>query len=76
MRSATAVNASVNAAQMERAAMIERSTSGAESSGRLSTGREEVLLNLDLSDLVLPKVNDLNVDGLKSSWLARLFGKN
>jgi hypothetical protein len=76
MRSATAVNTSINAAQMERSAMLERSASGAESRGRLSTGREEVLLNLDLSDLVLPKVNDLNVDGLKSSWLSRLFGKN
>ena len=36
--------------------------------------QEEQLLNLDLSDLSLPKVNDLHVDGMKRSWLARLFG--
>jgi len=37
--------------------------------------QEEQLLNLDLSDLSIPKVNDLHVDGLKSSWFSRLFGR-
>ncbi|HVY23771.1 MAG TPA: hypothetical protein VG962_10515 [Steroidobacteraceae bacterium] len=37
--------------------------------------QEEKLLNLNLSDLSIPKMNDLHVDGLnKRSWLARLFG--
>lgn len=37
--------------------------------------QEEQLLNLNLSDLSLPKVNDLHVDGLKRSWFSRLFGR-
>lgn len=37
--------------------------------------QEEQLLNLDLSDLSIPKVNDLHVDGLKRSWFSRLFGR-
>jgi hypothetical protein len=41
----------------------------------LTGQQEEALLKLDLSDLVLPKVNDLHVDGLKSSWLSRLVGR-
>lgn len=69
MRSATA-NASVTAAQLERAA------ASMESRPRLQSGKEEVLLKLDLSDLVLPRINDLHVDGLKRSWLSRLFGRN
>lgn len=43
---------------------------------RLESGKEEVLLKLDLSDLVLPKVDNLHVDGLKSSWFSRLFGRH
>ncbi len=35
---------------------------------------EEQLLNLNLSDLSIPKVNDLRVDGFKRSWFSRLFG--
>ena len=70
MRSANAVTASVSAAQMER------SMPGAAQRMRLESGKEEVLLRLDLSDLVLPKVNDLQVDGLRSNWFARLFGKH
>jgi len=35
---------------------------------------EEQLLNLNLSDLSIPKMNDLRVDGLKPSLLSRLFG--
>lgn len=69
MRSATAAAAPVNATQMER------SLSGATARMRLESGKEEALLKVDLSDLVLPKVNDLHVDGLKSNWFARLFGK-
>jgi hypothetical protein len=36
--------------------------------------QEEQLLNLNLSDLSIPKMNDLRVDGFKRSWFARLFG--
>ena len=37
--------------------------------------QEEKLLNLNLSDLAIPKMNDLHVDGLnKRSLLSRLFG--
>ena len=36
--------------------------------------QEEQLLNLNLSDLSIPKVNDLKVDGFKPSWFSRLFG--
>lgn len=43
---------------------------------RLVSGRDETLLKLDLSDLVLPKLDNLQVDGLKSSWLSRLFGRH
>ncbi|MGC3981661.1 MAG: hypothetical protein QM808_10395 [Steroidobacteraceae bacterium] len=65
MRSATA---NVAAAPLERSV-------AAEPRMRADHRREESLLKLDLSDLVLPKVNDLHVDGLKSSWLSRLLGK-
>jgi hypothetical protein len=69
MRSATATATPATAAQMER-------TMAAVKGGvRLESGREEHLLKVDLSDLVLPKVNNLHVDGLKPNWLARLFGK-
>jgi hypothetical protein len=69
MRSATAAAPALNAAQMEQAMAAVKGRV------RLESGKEEVLLKVDLSDLVLPKVNDLHVDGLKSSWFARLFGK-
>ena len=36
---------------------------------------EDELIKLDLSDLALPKINDLQVDGLKASFWSRLFGK-
>jgi len=36
---------------------------------------EETLLKLDLSDLTVPVINDLQVDGLRSSWLSRLLGR-
>jgi len=35
---------------------------------------EEQLLNLNLSDLSIPKMNDLHVEGFKKSWFSRLFG--
>jgi hypothetical protein len=69
MRSATATAVSNNAAQMDRA------LAAVKSGVRLESGREEKLLKVDLSDLVLPKVNDLHVDGLKQNWFARLFAK-
>lgn len=40
------------------------------------TGREEeALLKVNLSDLDLPKVNNLKVDGLDKPWWAALLGK-
>lgn len=41
----------------------------------LPAAEEEAVLQLNLKDLDLPKVHDLNVEGLKPSWLERLFGK-
>ncbi|MGE0115519.1 MAG: hypothetical protein AB7T07_11650 [Steroidobacteraceae bacterium] len=72
MTSAIVANAPLNTLQRERV------TPQAEPQPRvrLESGREEVLLKLDLSDLVLPKVHDLHVDGLKRSWWSRLFGKH
>jgi hypothetical protein len=69
MRSATAAAPSANTAQMEQA------TAAVNGRVRLQSAKEEMLLKVDLSDLVLPKVNDLQVDGLKANWFARLFGK-
>jgi hypothetical protein len=66
MRSATAATASVP---------LERAMAQAEPRIHLSD-RNETLLKIDLSDLVLPKVNDLHVDGLKRSWLSRLFSRH
>jgi len=65
MRPATATVANA-------APQTERPVSGR---ARFDSSREESLLKVDLSDLVLPKVNDLHVDGLKPNWFARLFGK-
>ncbi len=64
MRAATAASAP-----------LERPVAHAEPRMRLSD-HDEALLKIDLSDLVLPKVNDLNVDGLKTSWFSRLFGRH
>ena len=36
--------------------------------------KEEQLLNLNLSDLSIPKMNDLRVEGFKRTWFSRLFG--
>jgi hypothetical protein len=42
----------------------------------LTMGKEEAaVLKLDLSDLALPKVGGLQVDGFKPSFFERLFGK-
>ena len=42
----------------------------------LTMGTEEAaVLKLDLSDLSLPKVGGLQVDGFKPTFLERLFGK-
>lgn len=53
----------------------ERSAAPSEMRFGLSD-RDETLLKVDLSGLVLPQVNDLNVDGLKPSWFSRIFGKH
>ena len=67
MRSATATSLSSTVNQTVRRAP--------EPAQRFTFGdREEQLLNLNLSDLAIPDVNDLHVDGFKRSWLARLFG--
>ncbi len=70
MSSATAIHAAVSAARPERSRQVSEPRIGLES------GKKEVPLNIDLSDLVLPKINDLHVDGLKASWFSRLFGKH
>ncbi len=42
----------------------------------LTMGTEEAaVLKVDLSDLPLPKVGGLQVDGFKPSFFERLFGK-
>jgi len=47
-----------------------------ESSRVLQFGTEEAaVLKLDLSDLPIPKLSGLDVDGLKPTLLQRLFGK-
>lgn len=38
-------------------------------------GPKEVPLKLDLSDLAVPKLDDLQVDGLKPSWFSRIFSR-
>jgi len=40
-----------------------------------STEEHEQLLQLNLADLNVPKVNNLHIDGFKPSWFARLLGK-
>lgn len=73
MSSATAsvskTNASANPQASGRA--IERTIRF----GNVSRDDQDAWLKLDLSDLPLPKVDDLRVDGLKPSWFARLLGR-
>jgi len=67
MRPATATSMPHNTASA-----VRRST---ETAPRIAfSDQEEQLLNLNLSDLSIPKMNDLRVDGFKRSWFARLFG--
>jgi len=42
---------------------------------RFATQEQDIQLRVNLSDLTLPEVNNLHVDGLKRSWWSRLFGK-
>lgn len=37
--------------------------------------QEEKLMRLDLSDVAVPKVHALDVDGFQPSWFDRLFGR-
>jgi hypothetical protein len=47
-----------------------------EASRTLQFGTEEAaVLKLDLSDLPIPKLGGLDVDGLKPTLMQRLFGK-
>jgi hypothetical protein len=73
MRSATA-GVSSHAAT-SHAAQMDRAAAAVKGGLRLESGREESTLKIDLSDLVLPKVDNLHVDGLKPGWFARLLGK-
>lgn len=72
MRSATAASGH---AATSPAAPTERAVAAIKGGARLESGREERSLKIDLSDLVLPKVNNLHVEGLQSNWFARLFSK-
>lgn len=65
----------MRSATIATTASLERVMAQAEPRMQLSD-RDETLLKIDLSDLVLPKINDLHVDGLKRSWLSRLFGRH
>jgi len=66
MRSAAATSMPQSVSSVRRAP---------DSSPRIAfSDQEERLLSLDLSDLAIPKMNDLTVDGMKKSWLSRLFG--
>ena len=48
----------------------------AEQPRHLTMGTEEAaVLKIDLSDLTLPQVGGLQVDGFKPSFFERLFGK-
>jgi hypothetical protein len=64
MRSATASQA-----------VSAESQSYKQRTGFTMASEEEALLKLDLSDLTVPVINDLQVDGLRSSWLSRLLGR-
>ncbi len=64
MRSATASQA-----------VSTESKSYKQRTGFSMASEEEALLKLDLSDLTVPVINDLQVDGLRSSWLSRLLGR-
>ena len=75
-----------SSAAMQRAAAT-RSAAPRAPQGKVAQGQAELprtllfgseeasVLKLDLSDIALPKVGDLNVEGFKPSFFARLFGK-
>ncbi len=84
MTSATSATGSTqrnNGAQQRTAAARQLNGQHGESTrnepGRkLLMGTEEAaVLKLDLSDITLPKMGGLQVDGFKPSFFARLFGK-
>jgi len=56
-------------------AVSAESQSYKQRTGFTMASEEEALLKLDLSDLTVPVINDLQVDGLRSSWLSRLLGR-
>ena len=75
MSSATSSAASTqrNTATVQRAAAPRGQT---EHPRTLTMGTEEAaVLKIDLSDVALPKVGGLQVDGFKPSFFERLFGK-
>ncbi len=56
-------------------AVSAESQSYKQRTGFTMASEEEALLKLDLSDLTVPVISDLQVDGLRSSWLSRLLGR-
>lgn len=59
-----------------RVAPTAQRAASMESSRTLQFGTEEAaVLKLDLSDLPIPRMSGLDVDGLKPSFFQRLFGK-
>ena len=75
-------SATSNAATMHRPATAQRPTRPASATHALEAPRtltfgteEAAVLKLDLSDLPIPNVGGLQVDGFKPSFFQRLFGK-
>ena len=72
-------SATSSAASMQRNTAMPRNAATrnpTEQPRKLLMGTEEAaVLKLDLSDITLPQVGGLQVDGFKPSFFARLFGK-
>lgn len=77
----SSASSSAAASTQRNTAAVQRPTNApqrkhVEDARTLSMGTEEAaVLKLDLTDLALPKVGGLNVDGFKPSFFERLFGK-
>lgn len=77
MSSATSSATAINRADASPTARAVVSPPRAQQPVRtLRMGTEEAaVLKLDLSDIPLPKMTELNVDGFQPSFWQRLFGK-
>jgi hypothetical protein len=74
------MSSATSQAMQRSAAPVQRPRPAAQQSMEaprmLSLGNEEAaVLQLDLSDLPIPKMGGLHVDGFKPSFFQRLFGK-